>query len=216
LFIYIPFIHPYIGCGNVSPSLTIWLADARWAWFTDEIAIVTMRKETALLIGVAAVAGLTPWACWRVYKQWWIGKSGFDKAREDARRTYEEHLENAGRRAQIVMANLDVLDDMSSMAEILEAPAGIDTRIPFAAAYKYSRLVRCRMSYPARSKANMLVAADHLRTLLEENNVRKNVAAILMPLALEMVFVRDKNELQASTFASMIRGTWREAGELAA
>jgi hypothetical protein len=143
-----------------------------------------------------------------------LGRVGFERAREDARRTYEEVIAASGRKAQRVMAQLDVWDETPIVEVAAELPPGIN--LPLHAAYRYSRMVRARMVYPTRSKANMLVAADHLRSIMEEHNVRKTLVPTLMPIALELVFVRDKAELEAETLASMIRGTWRQARDLAA
>jgi len=164
-------------------------------------------------VGLTATA--LPYAARRAYL-WWVGEDdGFKKARADAKKTFEEHVEKAGRKAREVMATLDVMDDQLELAALFDQAVTIAPNLPLHAAYRYSRQVRARMSYPTRTKANLLVAADHIRTLLDENNVRKSVAVNLLPLALEMVFVRDKRELQASLFATLMRGTWREATETA-
>jgi len=179
---------------------------------TLSIAIMSTTKGVLIGCAVGLTAAALPYIAKKCY-DWWYADDGFSKAREDARRTYNEHLERAGARARAVMATLDVMDDRLELAAIMDE-AG-EANLPLHAAYRYSREVRARMSYPVRSKANMLVAADHLRTLMSERDVRSNVAVTLLPLALEMVFIRDRRELEASAFASLMRGTWREATELA-
>jgi hypothetical protein len=61
-----------------------------------------------------------------------------------------------------------------------------------------------------------LAAADHIRRELEDSSIRRCDHHRLMPLALEMVFMADRVELEASMFRQLIRGTWREARDVAA
>nr|QKF95606.1 hypothetical protein 1 [Ginkgo biloba tombusvirus] len=172
--------------------------------------------ESAIAYGLAGLTGVAmPLACQAInrWRKWCLGRVGFDRAREDARRTYEEVIAGAGRNAQRVMAQLDVWDESGITDVVADLPPGIN--LPLHAAYRYSRIVRSRMVYPSRTKANILVAADHLKSVMEEHNVRKTLVPVLMPLALELVFVRDKNELQAESLMNMLKGTWRQARDLA-
>lgn len=209
-------ITPWVRGVNTAREFTYsGLSEILRSPYDQENAMVSLQFVLGAIFAFT-VAQIVVWAYF-AWDRWYY--RGYHEARAHARATYEEYMQEAGRRARNVMATLDMLDAewAGHLVEELGGETGIPaTGIPFHAAYRYSRQVRARMCYPVRSRANMLVASDHLRTLITENNVRPTVAASLLPLALEMVFIRDKRELEAATVAQMMRGTWREARELAA
>jgi len=125
------------------------------------------------------------------------------------------------KRAATLLATLDLVEE--DLATLRGGTTYVDftdpsspLHLPIPAAYRLSRVVRERMCYPSRTRANVLVASDHLRKEMEEMSVRPHQRSAILPLAIEMVFMTSKDELQASMFRDLIAGTWREAPGVAA
>lgn len=147
----------------------------------------------------------------RAYR-WWRPPCLFAEARKRLQTECEELGKKFSKSSMKVLASLDVIEeDVDTLRHSVSLLDG--EYLPIAAAYKFSRVAREKMCFPVRSKANRLVAIDHLRTAMEEACVRQHQRAAIMPLALEMVFMVDKHEAFAESFRDMIAGSWREAKE---
>lgn len=165
------------------------------------------------MTAIAVAAPCVVIACCQAYK-WWVSDP-YALAKKQLHKECAELSDKFSKRSLHVLATLDVIEeDVDALRHGIEAVDG--EHLPVAAAYKFSRIVRERMCYPTRSRANRIVAADHLRSAMEDACVRPHQRVAIMPLALEMVFMCDKHEAMASRFRNMIAGTWREASETVA
>lgn len=151
----------------------------------------------------------------------WIFPNPLSRAREALADQKDDEFSNFSRRSARVLAALDLveedLDILGGMTTHINPTDPLNIQhLPIPSAYRLSRLVRERMCYPSRSRANVMVAADHLRKEMEERCFRPHQRSAILPLAIEMVFMTSKEELHASMFRELIAGTWREAQGVAA
>lgn len=170
------------------------------------------------IVIIAVCVGLS--VAFRAYAQtvyecvyrWYRPPCLYNEARKRLRAECQELGRKFSKKSLKVLASLDVIEeDVNTLRHSMSLLDG--EYLPIGSAYKFSRLVREKMCYPTRSKANRLAAVDHLRTFMEEACVRPHQRLTIMPLALEMVFMVDKAEAFSGCFRDMIAGTWREAKE---
>jgi len=140
-------------------------------------------------------------------------KSGYQQARLAAKARYDEVAARFSKKAVTVMAELDVMDDADAILDVVS----MDTvnGAPLVCAYRLSRVVRAAMTNPCKNRANILVASDKLRKLMDERNMRDHQKLAVFNLALVMVFIRDKRELEAEMLEDLVSPTWRAAKRVA-
>lgn len=122
--------------------------------------------------------------------------------------------EGWSKRSGVVLAQLDVLDDLDDALGCAYQSGGKASGL--VSAYKMSRIVRGVMHFPKDTTANRMVASGKLQEAMRSAGWREHQIDRGLPMALALVFVRSRDEFEAELFTNLVKDTWRDCGKGAA
>lgn len=143
-----------------------------------------------------------------------VGWYLFADPRASLRAREGEIRESWSRRSRVVLAELDVVDDLDDVLGAVKLPSGKSGGL--VGAYRMSRVVRACMHFPKDTTANRMVASGKLQEAMREAGWREHQIERGLPMALALVFVRSRDEFEAEMFTSLVKDSWRDCGRATA
>jgi hypothetical protein len=131
-----------------------------------------------------------------IYKRTTVLDKAVEAAAEKVLLEHDGDAENHGFDEELVTKTTLWTDPAGEPVQVCK----VHHKAKFAA--RLARVIKAKMGTPRHTVANVAVARDIARKYMEELHVRRVDMAVHLPMAVKLVFVPDRYEVEAERFAS--------------